>query len=471
MLLPLFLLMTAQQSRAEATAAPAVVAAMPAPSSDPLEIDPRTDPILAQGDDQMGSAMFLEMVKTSVGRHPAMAEMAAGEEQARAGKRVARSGLFPTVELEVTGDRSISRNFGDNVSTIVERSRLDGRTDAVASVQQTLFDFGATFHQIESAKARFVAAEARTDDVSQRVAYLAVAAYYDLFTFQQLVALTRSFQERQAAIRAATEEHIRAGTSARGDLSRVDASIARVSAQLANFARRLADAEARWSELSGLPVPASVRRPAPVGATIVSKDAAIAQASAIPAVRAAEQDARAERQDARTQRARLFPTVTAQVTAARYGILENISDYDARASLSVRQRLFGGALARADEASAQASAAEARAQRMREESERDAAIAWSDLAALDAQLSAQRDNYLAARRVRDVEAERFRVERGTLVDNLDAEETYYGVASAYLNTLSQRDVARFTLLVRSGKLGDALGLDAPGTGRFARGRE
>ena len=45
--------------------------------------------------------------------------------------------------------------------------------------------------------------------------------------------------------------------------------------------------------------------------------------------------------------------------------------------------------------------AEARATRIREEAERDAAIAWSDVRALEQQLDALEASYIASRRSRD----------------------------------------------------------------------
>jgi len=442
---------------------------LPAPSADPLGDDSPTDAVLALESEGRGSAGFLDMVRNTITRHPALAETRADEEASRAGRRVARSGLFPTIDVGLNFDHAIARQFGNNINTIVEQSRLDGRTDVSVAASQTLLDFGATSRSIRAANSRIKGAEAQTRDTEQNVAFLAVQAYYDLFLYQREAELAASFQERQAEIRRAVEDHVSQGTSARGDLSRIDASIFRINAQLANFRRRLADAQARWGELSGLPIPAEVRRPEPTQTLAMTRDAAVAGAGALPSVRAADMVAQAARYDAGSQHARMLPQVSATVNFGRYGVFEGLSDYDARAQVSLRQRFLGGLAARADQASAQARAAEARADRTREEAERDAAIAWSDLDALEAQLAAQRSSYVSARRVRDVEAERFRVERGTLIDLLDAEETYYGVAANYVSVLAQRDVARFALLMKSGKLDQALAL-ASDDGRDGTGR-
>ena len=55
-------------------------------------------------------------------------------------------------------------------------------------------------------------------------------------------------------------------------------------------------------------------------------------------------------------------------------------------------------------------------------------------------------------------AERFRYARGSLFDVLQAEEAYFSVAGSYIQTLTERDAARYVLLARTGRLLDALGV-------------
>jgi hypothetical protein len=148
-------------------------------------------------------------------------------------------------------------------------------------------------------------------------------------------------------------------------------------------------------------------------------------------------------------------------------VLEGEPDYDIRARLTLRYRFFGGAEPRVEQIGARARAADARAQRIREQAEREASIAWSDVQALEEQFAALRENYVASRRTRDVQVERFRVSRGTIVDVLEANESYFETAVAYVLAMSELDAARYVLLSRTGKLLDALEIDR----RQAKGRD
>jgi hypothetical protein len=157
-----------------------------------------------------------------------------------------------------------------------------------------------------------------------------------------------------------------------------------------------------------------------------------------PAVQGAQAQAAGSRKDARAAHADLLPRVSAGMDAGRYGVFENDQNYDVRARVSLNYRFSFGASAHAHQADARASAALARADRVREEAARDAAIARSDLDALNEQIAALRASYIAARRSRDVLAERFRVSRGDLFDVMASNTAMFDAAAAYIEALAAR---------------------------------
>jgi adhesin transport system outer membrane protein len=292
------------------------------------------------------------------------------------------------------------------------------------------------------------------------VALAAIASWYDIFAYRALTILTETFAESQRELRASVEERVRAGVSAPGDVARVESYIASAETRLARFRRQLANAEARFGELAGTPAPGMVdRAPAPQAAEISSREAAASMSARAPAVQSAERLAESARLEARAARADRLPQVSVGVDAGRYGVFETERDYDIRGRVAVRQRLFGGVDARANQLSARADATVARADRVREEAARDAAIAWSDVRALEEQLTAIEASYIAARRSRAEIVERFRAARGSLFDVVAAEDTYFQAAAAYIEAISELDAARYVLLSRTGRLLETLAID------------
>jgi len=300
------------------------------------------------------------------------------------------------------------------------------------------------------------AAEADTSNAADQIALRAIASWYDVFGYRALVSLGGTFAENQRQLRLAVQARIGQGVAAPGDLAQVDSYIGSADRRLAAFTRGLANEEARYGELVGTPAPQMMVRAPFVAEPLASKDFAVTSAARAPAVVAAEALARAGREDAKAVRASNLPQITVGVDAGRYGAFENPRDYDVRGNVTVRQRLFGGTVSRENQAEARARSATARADRVREEAMRDASIAWSDVQALETELGALETSYVASRRSRDVLVERFRASRGTLFDVLSAEDNLFQAATAYVQTLTELDTARYVLLSRSGRLLDAL---------------
>jgi adhesin transport system outer membrane protein len=251
------------------------------------------------------------------------------------------------------------------------------------------------------------------------------------------------------------------GLSAPADVPRVDSYIADTMTSLARFRRQLAGAEARFAQLVGTPAPIGLERAPSPPVVMSSSDAAAVAAQSIAPVRAAMSAAEAARQDSEAARAERLPQIGVGVDAGRYGVLENDRDFDIRLRLGLRQRLFGGVAARARQAEARSEAAGAFAERVREEAVRDAEIAWSDVRALEEQLEALETSYIAARKSRDAIVYRFRAGRSSLFDIIAAETTYFNSAAAFVQALTELDIARYVLLSRTGRLLDTLGIEAP----------
>ncbi|MBV8685617.1 MAG: TolC family protein [Alphaproteobacteria bacterium] len=437
---------------------------LPPPSADPMKIDIAADPILRLARSQASPAMFRSTIASAVERHPATQEAEAQTSEARSVVDEAYERRLPSIDLSVSSYKVIAREFSNDPNNIIERSRPSQRTDATLTVQQTIFDFGAGAKRVEAAGARLRAAAADAEASADNIALNSIAAWYDVFAYRALVALTENFVSNQQELRAAVEERIRQGVSAPGDTARVESYLASAQTRLAGFRRQLSNAEARFTQLTGSPPPPNLERAPVADLPAMSRDAAALQAMSAPQPRAAQALADSARREAQATKSDRLPQVGVGVDAGRYGVFENATDYDIRGRVTLRQRLFGGTEARLAQAQARARSADARATRIREESARDASIAWSDVQALEEQLKAQESNYIASRRSRDVLVERFINARGTLFDVVAAEDSYFETATAYIRALSELDAARYVLLSRTGGLLAELQIDPASVG-------
>jgi outer membrane protein, adhesin transport system len=426
---------------------------LPAPMADPRAIDFGADPVLKFIGNGAAGEDFIAAVATAVARHPAQAEASAMTDAARAQRREARAALFPTLSASVVGSQSLARDFADT-SAAVERLLPRGRTDASLGADQLLFDFGASGGRIAGASARLRAAAADAKRSAASTTLAAVTVWYQVMAFQALTELSDALVARHRTILADTGARVAAGVGAGGDITRAEAGLADAVGAATTSARSLATARARFREVFGAEAPRHPPRPPLDDATLASVDAAIAASRSTPEVAAAEAVADAAHAEARAVRGDALPRLSAGVTGTRFNIFNAGPNYDVRGQVVLRQSLStGGAeAARSSAAKARARAADASVDRARIEAERDAEAGFADAAILDAALAARSDAYRANRRNRDVMAEQFRLSRGNLIDLLRTEADYFAAARALVEGSVERDVARYTLLARTGGL-------------------
>ncbi len=143
---------------------------------------------------------FSAIVRQAVGRHPAFHSQVSALDETRAERRRASSALYPQLSTQFRGDYSIARDFGQNTDNAVEALRPREQFTAGISASQLVFDGGATFQRIKSARARNSefknAISTRINDLS----LASLAAYHDYATHQALLALGDAFILRHAKI-------------------------------------------------------------------------------------------------------------------------------------------------------------------------------------------------------------------------------------------------------------------------------
>lgn len=432
---------------------------LPAPSANPLALDPKTDPILRLAIASADPNAFRDAIRGVVARNPSAKEAEARTDEAEAVRNEARASQYPVIDMSLSHFRVLDRAFSNDPQNVLERSRPAYRTDAIARAQQSVIDFGTARNRIAAGNSRIEASVAAADDASTQIALRGIASWYQVFGYRALVSLSTAFVESQTQLRGAIEQRVKQGYAAPGDVAQVESYIAAAEAQLANYRRNLASAEASYQALTGAPAPVGFGRAPTADVAAVTKERAQLDAETIPVVRYAKLTAEATRYDVKTAKSNALPGVTVGIDAGRYGVLETDKDFDIRGTVTFAQRLGGGAVQRISASEARARGAQAAYDRIRQDAVRDAAIAWADVQALEQSEAAIRDNYLATRQSRDVLAERFRVSRGTLFDLLGAEANYFNVAARYVETVTELDIARYSLLARRGKLLDAFGIE------------
>lgn len=247
-----------------------------------------------------------------------------GVEQARARVTQSRSALLPQVAAYAaqTAHTLNSASFGLDLPTapgqppfldpngeIIGPVKL---TDVRGRLAQTLFDW-STIQRVKSANAAVEAADAQLQAAAQRAGTTAANAYVQAFRAQQLYGSRRADVALAEELVSIAKQQLESGTGVRLDVTRAEAQLATVNAQLVGARNALDRATLALARALNLP-PTTV---------LVLRDSLPAQTAA-PDVEEALRVARAKRADIRALEAQI-KSAELQASAVSAERLPNLS--------------------------------------------------------------------------------------------------------------------------------------------------
>ena len=397
---------------------------------------------------------FRAEVRNAVGRHPAYHAQAADLEQASAIRRRERAALYPQISTRFSGDYALKRDFAADTDNVLEALRPREQFVGAISASQLVYDGGATFQRIKSARARDAetrnAISVRINDLS----LAALAAYHDLLTHQAMIALGDAFVRRHQEILDNVVERERLGAGSTADVTQTRARLASAMARVAEIRESGQLAEIRYIEFFK-DEPGLLARPVFDRLAVATRDRAISAAmEAHPEIAAAAARAAASRADFKAAKGARRPEVRVSVDAVKYDLFDSGDDFDVRAGVNLNYNLFSGGARGADISVARARARQENfnAEQVKQEIARDAAMAFERREGAQARLGALETAVINHDRTRELVLERYRVARGDLIDVLQAENDYFEAGAAYLTGLANRDMAIYGLMEHTGDL-------------------
>ncbi|MEO1251537.1 MAG: TolC family protein [Pseudomonadota bacterium] len=397
---------------------------------------------------------FRAHVRRAIGRHPAFHAQVSTLDEAAAGRKRARSALYPQISSQFRGDYVLARDFASDTDNVVEALRPREQFTAGLSASQLVFDGGATFQRIKSARARQSEFE---NSISARVndlAFEALTIYHDLLTHQALAALGDAIVRRHAEILSDVRERERLGAGSKADVTRAGARLAAARARVSEIRESARLADVRYQNFFG-ERPGALKRP-DIGVLAVDsrEEAVAASMNHNPELAVASARSDASTADYKAAKGDRLPEVRVSVDAVKFDVFNSGDDFDVRAGVDVQYDIFSGGLRAANiaEAGSRARQAQFAEEQIRQEIARDAAFAYERSEGAGERLDALADAMIAHDETRDLVLERYRVARGDLIDVLQAENDYFEAAVAYITGLANRDLASYAMMEHTGDL-------------------
>ena len=130
---------------------------------------------------------FKERVGKALANHPSYKSSEASLVAAFAQVEGTKSSLRPQIKLILDSNNAISRKYASDPSNLVERSRSDHKTNARFSLNQLLYDFGATRYDVSRTEALSKASRAELSNTIQELLYSSIRSYIDVASYINFV--------------------------------------------------------------------------------------------------------------------------------------------------------------------------------------------------------------------------------------------------------------------------------------------
>ena len=128
----------------------------------------------------------------------------------------------------------------------MERSRSDHKTNARFTLNQLLYDFGATQYEISRTEALSKASRAELSNTIQELLYASIRSYIDVASYRTFQDVVESSYKRHRIIKERIEQRVNSGMAAGRELSRAQAREAEALAKLTSVRQNLGVAISRF---------------------------------------------------------------------------------------------------------------------------------------------------------------------------------------------------------------------------------
>ena len=286
---------------------------------------------------------FKERVGKAVANHPSYKSSEASLRAAYAQVEGTKSSLRPQIKLILDSNNAISRKYASDPSNLVERSRSDHKTNARFSLNQLLYDFGATQYDVSRTEALSKASRAELSNTIQELLYSSIRSYIDVASYRSFQDVVESSYLRHKSIKELIQKRFDSGMSAGRELSRAQAREAEALAKLTSVKQNLGIAISRFriyfpdgelpEKLPSYPFNLNNRTLEESRNSMFKKNPNILQAN---------EQYLASSYKTKNARASSLPRLDLEVTKTHYNVTKESEEFDTFAGVNLTYDIFTG---------------------------------------------------------------------------------------------------------------------------------
>lgn len=410
---------------------------------------------------------FRARVQTAVTRHPRFDERMWRGREAQGLVDEAEAALWP----EVSGGLTTGLGFFDGNANDNRRSVADQGTsteaDLFVSAQQRLYDFDATRNRIAASDAARRGIDAETRTIAGEIIFDTVSAWLGMARTNARSALIAENMAVHELVVTYAEERRQAGVGASTDVVRARARLAHARASAAGFSAGRVDARNRFLELFSALPDGEENLPGTVLDLPTELDDALTDgAQANSRMQSARLVSAQRLHERRAAEAAYMPTLSLQVRATRFDVLNGQGDYELSGRIvgQISIDTSGAIGARIDQAEARHIQAARVLETTRRTADREISTAFQTLDARRQEVASYEMALLQNHQSRMAVLGQFRLRGVSLLEVLQAQEDFFDVAMRYIDARVAEQVAAFELARALGALGPAFDISQGSAG-------
>ncbi|MCC3861257.1 TolC family protein [Pseudemcibacter aquimaris] len=406
------------------------------------------------------SQTFKENIQLAVSEHPRTSAALAVRDEQKFREDEARSALYPTIGLDVSGRHRIFDNFEDRFDNITQRSLRDTAANVALVGRQLLYDGGSTFSRISSARHAFTAAHEEYSLEASAVALAAVEAHYQVL-FQRM---RKDFHQQNVArhreILDMVNQRFESGRGANQDVTLMESRLALAETQASRADMDLEEATSHYEEVYNFS-PANLDRPEfALNLPATENEALEMGFMNSPLLTMASSRTMASKEDVNAVKKERLPYVSLELAATKYDVERWTPDYDVSGRLILNYDLYTGGANTARIARSQKNYERSRhaEDQIGREVNRGIKVSFQSMQSQQRQVVSLEKAMQASGINRDQTREQFEVTGGSLFSLLEAEKEHHNAREQHLSGMIEHDLSKYRLLDSMGTLLPALNI-------------
>ena len=400
---------------------------------------------------------FQERVGRAVADHPEFRSSQASLKAAYAKLRVSKSSLLPQINVMLDSNNAISRKYENESSNLVERSRADHKTNIRFTVNQLLYDFGASNFEVSRNESLTKASRAELSNTILDLLYLSIRSYIDVASYSNFELLVERSHQRHRAIKEKIQKRVESGMSAGRELSRANSREAEAYAKLVSVRQNLGMAISKFriyfpegelpKKIPYYPYDLSQLN-------VLNSQKIMYQKN--PRVLEANERFMASKYNTKNIKASTLPRLDLELKKEHYNITEESDEFDLYSGVNFTYDLYTGGRNEAykDQAIAEENASLNDRDALLQNLVAELRESVKNLNLIPDRLSAYKNSYLANKQSQFYAQEEFKTSNAVLLDLLQTERDFLDASESMIETLRSSEIQKYSYLKLTGELGE-----------------